>query len=97
MPRSREPVLVIVLVAATKYLIEAVSRMEGLFDGQFEGSVHYGRKVMVAGACGGTHSQEAEGDGCWCSAHVFIQSRTPVHGMVPPTFRMGLPTSTHLT
>lgn len=28
MPRSREPVLVIFLVAATKYLIEAVSRGE---------------------------------------------------------------------
>jgi hypothetical protein len=50
MPRSREPVLVIFLVAATKYLIETVSRREGLFDGHFEGTVHYGRKVTVAGA-----------------------------------------------
>lgn len=88
-------------MAATEYLIEAVSRREGLFDGQFEGTVHYAWKITVAGARDGwprrIRNQGAEGDGRWWSAHLFIRSRTPVHGMVPHTFRVGLPTATHLT
>ena len=48
-------------------------------------------KAPAAGALGSwlhcIHSQEAERDGCWCSAHclLFIQSRTPAHRMALPT------------
>ena len=33
--------------------------------------------------------RDAEGHGCWGSAHflLFIQSRTPTHGVVLPAFR----------
>lgn len=88
-PRSREPVLVLFLVAATKYLIEAVSRRGVFFD-----------SLRVLPAMAGTSQQQKHG------AAGRIQSgsrgrqtlvlRTAVHEMVPPTFRVGLPASTHL-
>lgn len=60
---------------------------------EFEGIVHYARKVTVAGARDGwphrIRNQEAERDGRWCSAHLFIWSRTPVHGMVPHHIQSG--------
>lgn len=48
------------------------------------------QKCEVAGHTG----QEVEREGCWSSTHVlFIQSRTPSHGMMPPTFGVSLPSS----
>lgn len=50
---------------------------------------------MQGGAKG---SQNAERDGCCCSAQflLFIQSRSPRHGMMLPTFRVGFLTSINL-
>lgn len=41
------------------------------------------------------HSQEAERDACWFSAHLlfFAQPRIPAHGMVVATLKVGCPTS----
>lgn len=49
-------------------------------------------------AAGHIPSQEAERDEHWCSASflLFMQSRTPAHGVVLPTFRVDLPTSVSL-
>lgn len=42
-----------------------------------------------------SHSQEAQRDACWFSAHLlfFTQPRIPAHGMVVATLRVGCPTS----
>ena len=57
------------------------------------------RKVWPAGVWGSwpatLYLQSISRDECWCSAHflLFLQSRTPTHRMVPPTFRVTFPLS----
>lgn len=55
---------------------------------------------MAAGAEGVGHiaSSQEESNECLLSAPFlfFYQPRTPVHGIVPPTVRVGLPTSVNL-
>lgn len=52
------------------------------------GGSHGGRSIRSHG----THSQGAEREECWGTAHflLFVQSKAPVQGMVPPTFGEGL-------
>lgn len=47
--------------------------------------------------CG--HSQELERDKCWCSAFflLFIHPESIARGIVPPTFRVGLPLQLNLS
>lgn len=74
-------VLPIVFVAMTK------SMTKPLFWLMVEGAVHPGREFMVVGvqvhlaATGGTQGRER-----WCLVAflIFIQSRTPAHGIVSP-------------
>lgn len=67
------------------------SEKEGLIRLRFEGTVCHGREVVVVGAEGScSHhicSQEADRR-CWYSACslLFIQSGSPLHSMVLPTF-----------
>lgn len=56
-------------------------------------------EIMAAGAWGNwslcIYGQEAEGDECQCSAVFSMNSGTLAYGIVPPTGRVGLSTSTN--
>lgn len=58
----------------------------------FKGTYHGGEGML--GGAGVHHLQPESSEKCSCSATFlrFVSSRTPSHGMVPPTFRVSLPT-----
>lgn len=68
-----------------------------LTDSQFKGTVHHGKAQQLGQEVSGhmTSTVGKQKYGSWYSASflLFIQSGTLAHGMVPPTFRVGPPTS----
>lgn len=71
-------------------------RKEDCFSSLSEGTVHQGREVVYQEPGADDHSVCAMGKGRGVKAIVnpiclFVESRTPAHGMVPPTFRVAFP------
>ena len=93
--------LALVMPSEIVTFLMAVTRSDGSYSRMVGFILAYNLRVnpiMVPGEWGGwshcTLSQEAERDGCWCSAHFLLcmQCRTSVNGLMS-TFREGLPVS----
>lgn len=89
-------------------IVEAFTSQNRLHKGRvYSGSQFRGTSIMGEETHNDRNSgkwvalhlcQEAEVDEGWCSIafSFLIKSRIPVHGVVTPTFRMGLPHSNNL-
>jgi hypothetical protein len=83
--------LVAFFITGIKYPTKAIQGNKSLFGSQFEGYSPSLWESMLLGVWGSwLHYNISQGEGCCVP---LTSSFYSVHGMIPPTFRYGLPAS----
>lgn len=95
---ARRDIFIAFLIAVTERLGEGKACLGSLAQSTMVGG-RGGEGGLQPEAADHTCAQEAEGHARWCSAYVplVIHPGTPVRGMMPPAFREGLPSHSHLS